>query len=129
MSELSVEINAKDLILHLAGVSGELSQKTLSRLPWKESYREKCLYQLKQDGLIRKIERDELTGFRLTAKGKHYLVSTYPNRFTDLFACDNGVDKIRLEKASRLRAMRTSELLLSLYDFYADNDIIFYQLL
>ena len=56
MSELSAEINIKDLILHLAGVSGELSQTALERLPCTDSYREKCLYLLKKEDLNLQLE-------------------------------------------------------------------------
>lgn len=115
MSELSAEINIKDLILHLAGVSGELSQTALERLPCTDSYREKCLYLLKKEDLIRHVSRDDIEGIRLTAKGKQYLVKAYPERFADFYSCKVGVDKVRLDKESRLRAMRISESLLFLY--------------
>lgn len=112
---MSVEISIKDLILQLAGVSGELSQTALSRLPCTESYREKCLYQLRKDGLIHNVNKDSMEGVRLTSKAKQYLTQTYPERFADFYSCKIGVDKVRLDKESRLRAMKSSELLLFLY--------------
>ncbi len=105
----------KDQILQLTALSGEISNYALDRLNDSHRYTENCLSQLRQERMLVQYKNDDLIGHRLTPKGKHYLGRTYPDRFADLFASTNTVNKVRLDLLHRRRYMRSSEVLTMMY--------------
>lgn len=112
MTQLS---SLKDEILHLAALSGELSRKALSRMNASQKYIGNCIYTLQQNHMLTQCSREDLIGYRLTPKGKHYLTHTFPFRFADFFAVDNGANKVRLDVIHRRRNLNASEILTTMY--------------
>lgn len=113
----SIQITGlKEQILQLTAISGEISERALDRLNDSRRYTDNCLSQLRQEKMLVQYKRDELTGHRLAPKGKHYLERTHPNRFADLFAVSNSVNKVRLDLLHRRRYMRSSEVLTMMYN-------------
>jgi len=106
----------KEEILQLTALSGEISEYALERLNESSGYTDNCLSRLRQERMIVQYKRDDLTGHRLAPKGRHYLVKTYPNRFADLFAVSGAVNKVRLDLLHRRRHMRSSEVLVMMYE-------------
>lgn len=105
----------KDEILHLTALSGEVSPIALSRLERSPKYVQNCLYDLMQGNMLLYCCRDELEGYRLKPKGKHYLAGTYPNRFADFFTVGNGSNKVRLDLIHRRRNLHSSEIVTMMY--------------
>lgn len=115
MTQLS---SLKDEILHLAALSGELSKAALSRMNASPKYIGNCIYTLQQEHMLIPCSRDDLIGYRLTPKGKHYLTRTFPSRFADFFASDNGANKVRLDVIHRRRNLNASEILTTMYKLH-----------
>lgn len=105
----------KDEILHLAALSGELSPIALRRLERSPKYVQNCLYDLMQENFILYCNRDDMDGYRLKPKGKHYLARTYPSRFADFFTVGNGSNKVRLDLIHRRRNLHSSEIVTMMY--------------
>lgn len=113
MTQLS---SLKDEILHLAALSGELSKTALSRMNASPKYIGNCIYTLQQEQMLTQCSRDDLIGYRLKPKGRHYLIRTFPYRFADFFADDNGANKVRLDLVHRKRNLHASEILTTMYN-------------
>ena len=105
----------KDEILHLTALSGEISPIALSLLERSPKYVQNCLYDLMQDNMLLYCCLNELEGYRLKPKGKHYLAGTYPNRFADFFTVGNGTNKVRLDLIHRRRNLHSSEIVTMMY--------------
>ena len=105
----------KDEILHLTALSGEISPVALSRLDRSPKYVQNCLYDLMQEYMLIYCCKDDLEGYRLKPRGKHYLASTYPARFADFFAVGNKANKVRLDLMHRRRNLHSSEIVTMMY--------------
>lgn len=105
----------KDEILHFAAISGEISPVALSRLDRSPKYIQNCLYDLMKDNMLIYSRRDDLEGYRLKPRGKHYLAETYPDRFADFFAVGNKANKVRLDLIHRRRNLHSSEIVTLMY--------------
>lgn len=108
-------IGLKDEILHLAALSGEISPIALSRLNRSPKYIQNCLYELIQDHMLICSRMDNLEGYRLKPRGKHYLANAYPTRFADFFAVANKTNKVRLDRMHRQRNLYSSEVVAVMY--------------
>ncbi len=104
-----------DEILHLAALSGELSPVALGELNRSPKYIKNSIYDLIHNHKLVYCSRDDMEGYRLKPKGKHYLAKTYPDRFEDFFAVSNGANKVRLDHLHRRRNLRSSEIVAMMY--------------
>ena len=105
----------KEQILLLAAVSGELSDTSVRRLHPSYGYISNCLSGLRYDNLIRKINEDKLTGYKLTVKGKHFVSQSYPDRFAGFITGGVGTDKVRLDAMHRQRYHRIAETVVMMH--------------
>jgi len=99
----------KEEILLLAAVSGELSDTAVRRLHPSYGYISNCLRGLREDNLLRKINEEKMTGYKLTVRGKHYVSQSYPEKFAGFIAGGVGTDKARLDPMHRQRYHRIAE--------------------
>ena len=105
----------KEQILLLAAVSGELSDTAVRRLHPSYGYISNCLSGLRDDNLIRKINEDKLTEYKLTVKGNHFVSQSYPDRFAGFITGGVGTDKVRLDAMHRQRYHRIAETIVLMH--------------
>lgn len=90
-------------MLELAGISGEAPAAALHSLAASRSYAEKVITFLKKEKLLKLHYKDQLRGYRLTAKGKKYLLSLNPARFRFYLTGNSDTNQPRSAPARRLR--------------------------
>ncbi len=93
----------RSLLLALIGISGEIPTDLLDRMGISESYGEKLITRLKEEGYIKTHYRDKLRGYRLTAKGKKLLLTQNPNRFSFFLTGNSDTNQPRSDLPRRLR--------------------------
>lgn len=68
--------------LELVGISGEFPYAYVDKLEGGKEYKKKIIYFLTEQRFIKKFAGNRLSGYRLTAKGKQFLLESNPSRFT-----------------------------------------------
>ena len=63
----------KDVILQLAALSGEVSEEALRYLDCSDKYLTNLLWQLRNEQVIKRCDKDGTVGYRLSQSGKKYL--------------------------------------------------------
>ncbi len=99
------------LLMTLTALSGEVPVSQVCRLSEAQAYREKVLKALKEKGLLRTYFCNGLRGLRLTAKGKQWLLTNWPDRFEALFIGDTVTNAPKYMIPQRLRLHRMAEVL------------------
>ncbi|MDO4755991.1 MAG: hypothetical protein Q4A54_06580 [Parabacteroides sp.] len=112
-------------------MSGESSVRAMTILVPTENYRQRLLGRLINDGMIRKFQKDDLTGYRLTKKGKKMLMSMNTERFA-FYGADNADFTMRRTAFQyRRRQHRISEVLAIMdridTDIYRDKKPAYFQ--
>ena len=100
----------KDTILQLAALSGEVSEEALQQLDCSEKYRTNLLLELRNHHLLKRCDKDDMTGYRLSQSGKKYLSARYPERYGEYFRQGGITSKVRLDNIHRFRYLRMSEV-------------------
>lgn len=100
----------KDTILQLAALSGEVSEEALRLLDCSEKYLTNLLLLMRNNHLIKRCDKDDMTGYRLSQSGKRYLMEQYPDRYGDYFRNGGITSKVRLDSTHRFRYLRMSEV-------------------
>ncbi len=95
-------------LLSLIALSGECSPDALPRLGISDSYGEKLITRLKEDGLIKTHYKDRLRGYRLTSKGKRLLLSQSSDRFVFYLTGSTDTNRPRSDYPRRLRLQQAS---------------------
>ncbi len=109
----------KDVILQLAAMSGEVSEVAVMYLPSSEKYLTNLLLEMRHDNLIKRCDKDNCVGYRLSQAGKKYLTQTYPERYRDYFGSGGITSKVRLDDVHRQRYQRMSEVNAMMYNIGA----------
>ena len=100
----------KDVILQLAALSGEVSEEALRDLDCSDKYLTNLLWQLRNEQVIKRCDKDGTVGYRLSQSGKKYLRTQYPERYGDYFGKNGITSKVRLDTVHRQRCHRMSEM-------------------
>ena len=103
-----------DLLLALTAVSGELPTSLISRIPGALSYKQKMVTRIKKDNLLSVYSCNGLRGFRLTGKGKRYLLERRPERYRTLFSGDSTLNAPKYTVTHRTRLCRMAEVLVTM---------------
>ena len=103
-----------DLLLALTAVSGELPTPLVSRLPGALSYKRKMVTRIKKDNLLSVYSGNSLRGFRLTGKGKRYLLERRPERYQVLFSGESTLNAPKYTVSHRTRLCRMAEVLVTM---------------
>lgn len=90
-------------LMELTALSGECSIDVPSHLNIGQSYQEKLITQLKEKGLIKTHYKDKLRGYRLTAKGKTFLLHQNIDRFSFYLEGNSDTNRPRSDLPRRLR--------------------------
>lgn len=72
-------------------------------------YKRKVIYRLTELGLIKKYSKNRLSGYRLTGKGKKYLLSRNPERFSFYLTGNVDTNNVRTAPERRMRLHRKAE--------------------
>ena len=96
-------------LLTLICMSGECSEKAVSIFIPEQDQRNRLLAKLIANKLVKKYQKDNMTGLRLTRKSKEFLYTSEPNRFS--LYLSNGADYSmrRSSITTRNRQHRISE--------------------
>ena len=113
-------------------MSGESSSRAMTILVPTDNYRQRLLGRLINDGMIRKFQKGELSGYRLTKKGKKILMSMNLERFA-FYGADNADFTMRRTAFQyRRRQHRISEVLAIMdridTDIYRDKKPAYFQM-
>ena len=103
-----------DLLLALTAVSGELPTSLVSRIPGGLSYKRKMVTRIKKDNLLSVYSGNGLRGFRLTGKGKRYLLERRPERYQALFSGESTLNAPKYTVSHRTRLCRMAEVLVTM---------------
>ena len=95
-------------LLSLIALSGECSPDVLPRLGVSDSYGEKLITRLKEDGYIKTHYKDRLRGYRLTNKGKRLLLAQSSDRFSFYLTGSTDTNRPRSDYPRRLRLQQAS---------------------
>ncbi len=96
-------------LLELTAIFGELPTKAISRLSGGESYKEKIITALKQQGLIKSYYADGLRGLRPTTTAKRLLLADNPERFSFFLDGNSDTNHVRSDPRRRERLHRIAE--------------------
>lgn len=110
-------------LLELIAVSGEFPSDNLKRMGIGESYGEKLVTKLKEDKLIKTYYRDKLRGYRLTSRGKKFLLAENSERFFFYLSGASDTNQPRSDYARRLRLHQASRT----YVLFANAEIPFFR--
>ena len=102
---------AKQQLLSVAALCGELSPLAASRLIPSQSYRYRVLEELTKAKLLRPYRRDQVKGHRLTRLAKNLLTEQNPERYAALFTGSVRTNGYTSELSRRLRMHRLGEVL------------------
>ncbi len=94
-----------DQFLLLTAMSGEMPKRMEHFLAGGYEYNRKCIARARKQGFVRVFVKDKLRGYRLTGKGREYLLQKYPDQ-ASLFL-DGTVIPVDLPRRERLH--RSSE--------------------
>lgn len=95
-------------LLALTALSGEFPADNLQRIGIGESYGEKLVTKLKEDGLLKTYYKEKLRGYRLTSRGKKLLLEQNPERFSFYLTGSSDTNQPRSDCARRRRLHQTS---------------------
>lgn len=95
--------------LELVGISGEFPYAYVDKLEGGKEYKKKIIYFLTEQGFIKKFAGSRLSGYRLTAKGKQFLLDSNPSRFTFYLTGSVETNMIRTEPSRRIRLHKQAE--------------------
>lgn len=98
----------RDELLLLIAVSGELPADWVGRAAGSDSYGAALLTRLKRDGFIKLRSGGGLRGYMLRARGKRYLLDTYPEEIASYLTGAVCTNQIKSEPEKRLRLHRMS---------------------
>ena len=95
-------------LLSLIALSGECSVDIITYMGISPSYAEKLITKLKDEGYIKTHYRDRLRGYRLTNRGKKFLIGSNPDRFLFYLSGNTDTNRPRSDFTRRLRLQQTS---------------------
>ena len=96
-------------LLTLSVIFGEFPSDLLSRLSGGDSYKEKLVTSLKQQGLLKSYYKDGRRGLRPTNRAKKLLLADNPTRFSYYMDENSDTNHVRSEPRRRERLYRIAE--------------------
>lgn len=94
--------------LTLIALSGECSVDIIPYLGISQSYGEKLVTKLKEEGYMKTHYRDKLRGYRLTNRGKKVLLTKNPERFSFYLSGNTDTNRPRSDVPRRMRLQQAS---------------------
>ncbi len=93
---------------------GEFPSKSLHRIFASESYKDKVITALKQQGLLKTYYNDGIRGLRPTIRAKRLLLDDNPDRFSFYLGENSDVNHVRSDRNRRERLHRIAEATLTM---------------
>ena len=101
-------------LLELAAIFGEFPSELLTRLSGGDSYKEKIVTTLKQQGLLKTYYKDGRRGLRPTTRAKRLLLADNLDRFSFFMDENSDTNHVRSEPHRRERLHRIAEAIITM---------------